>query len=193
MRCGKISFFSPRRPEYILASVAVSILSRVAVGAGVIEGCIGLRCYMRKSNPLPPLYSNRVASMWAWVQDRMSRFYIEPPFESERRVGARKCHFFFQATETCSRVGRVFFTRRDRRGVSKVFALWEVECVFSRIFTFCACVRFTGSGQYESFLPCTMSNYEPSSKGRLFQKMKNHITQTEGEGRKNIIFSSRRP
>ena len=30
---------------------------------------------------------------------------------SERRVGARKCHFFFQATETCSRVGRghVFF------------------------------------------------------------------------------------
>jgi hypothetical protein len=55
--------FSPRRPEYILASIAVSILSRVAVGAGVIEGCIGLRCYMRKSNPLPPLYSNRVASM----------------------------------------------------------------------------------------------------------------------------------
>ena len=33
-----------------------------------------------------------------------------------------------------------FFTRRDRRGVSKVFALWEVECVFSRIFTLCACV-----------------------------------------------------
>ena len=59
----EISFFSSRRPEYILASVAFPILLRVAVGAGVIEGRIGSRCYMRKSNPLPPLYSNRVASM----------------------------------------------------------------------------------------------------------------------------------
>ena len=82
------------------------------------------------------------------------------------------------------------YLRFSRYGKSNAFFPVYLHCARACVRAY---TRFTGSGQYESFLPCAMSNYEPSSKGRLFQKMKNHITQTEGEGRKNIIFSSRRP
>ena len=117
-------------------------------------------------------------------------------------VGRTEMSFFLPGDRnmfSCRSRSRFFLRIEIGAGYLRFSALWEVECVFFPyiyIVRVHVCVRtytrFTGSGQYELFLPAVCDVELRASRPRkddCFNKMKNQITQTEGEGRKNIFLS----